>query len=955
MPTGTGKSGVIAVAAQQLVTTGDVLLLTPWDVLVEQLIDDVGSRFWGRIGVPVPSGKKLIRIFPSNAAGELALHEAPTIWLSTITTLERLHAHARSVYAELQDRLQLVVVDEGHYEPARSWSDAVRSLRRPIVLFTATPYRNDVKYFNLDDSYQFHYSHSEAEADHILRKISWEPIPFHNTESFCGQLLHVVERCLSSFADAKVIVRCDSLTSVQNMVNELLLRGQSVVGIHERFESSDEVRRRRVPKPHECDARYWVHQYKLMEGIDSDAFRAVAFFQPLPSERGFVQQVGRVLRNPTRSPDEAGTVIFNVRDALDKSWDAYKAYDRAAVGGISKSPLEIALAQPPPQYFDGKFRNTFDIQGNVEPEDLLYPRSVKIYRVLAGFNLKMLMKAVEENLKENDCVHTRILSPTPDMRVHLYMAIHNAPVLARDAFYQSSLGFTSYRLIRDYLFFNDSMGLRPEMLDKFAIADTERLQRLYFGENARLGSVSLSNTDLGPFGARRRTLHSRSIAELGPDLSDHAQLATTSSGYFETRDSEGSIIYVSRYVGFSRARVSDRGLVEFGEYKRWLEELAAALDNTRNTPLPVFNRFAEVIDMPADPSPRNILLDFDRDDFVDRSSKTRERLRIDDTCMEVDNGFFVCRANDEDYAVSIKWDGRRRRYLLDCKDLDQRFSSSDAKEGPPSQSLIGYLNREQAFRIIPKGTQNEYCIYTGGRFCRPRLPLGPSAASENPDLLALIEPSPELRVITSEKGEAGTATPAGWASGTLFGLIDSLGRGSLAVEQHMAGIDVLVCDDMGTEIANFVALDTMRRRVIAIHAKSFRVSKPLSASALHDVSSQALKNLGWFQPYFVGEPKNLRHWDREWRGPAGTVAKRIRIGNGLSFDIWTQIRNALRDPRTTREIWIMLGRGPSKSKLLENSRQDDPGPEVVQMLYSLQSTWGAVSSVGAKLQVFSSP
>jgi superfamily II DNA or RNA helicase len=41
MPTGTGKSVVIAFAAQYLVTSADVLVLTPWDVLVEQLEADM--------------------------------------------------------------------------------------------------------------------------------------------------------------------------------------------------------------------------------------------------------------------------------------------------------------------------------------------------------------------------------------------------------------------------------------------------------------------------------------------------------------------------------------------------------------------------------------------------------------------------------------------------------------------------------------------------------------------------------------------------------------------------------------------------------------------------------------------------------------------------------------------------------------------------------------------------
>jgi len=145
MPTGTGKSGVIAVSAQELVLGADVLLLTPWDALVEQLADDVASRFWSRIGAPVPSGKEVARIYPSTAETKLSGHAKGTIWMATIATLQRLHATGSAAYAQLHDRLGLVVVDEGHYEPARSWSEAVRQLERPTVLFTATPYRNDVK------------------------------------------------------------------------------------------------------------------------------------------------------------------------------------------------------------------------------------------------------------------------------------------------------------------------------------------------------------------------------------------------------------------------------------------------------------------------------------------------------------------------------------------------------------------------------------------------------------------------------------------------------------------------------------------------------------------------------------------------------------------------------------------------------------------------------------------
>src|SRR5207247_3593633 len=138
----------------------------------------------------------------------------------------------------------------------------------------------------------------------------------------------------------------------------------------------------------------------------------------------------------------------------------------------------------------------------------------------------------------------------------------------------------------------------------------------------------------------------------------------------------------------------------------------------------------------------------------------------------------------------------------------------------------------------------------------------------------------------TEKGCPGSAGPNGWEQGTLFSVIDTLGSGT-GMRTPFTGVSLLVCDDMGTEIADFIALDESSHRVMAIHAKAFSTAKPLSASALHEISSQALKNLGYLQPYVVGEPKNLGQWDNQWRGWQGRVAYRIRRGGPLTGrDAW---------------------------------------------------------------------
>jgi superfamily II DNA or RNA helicase len=954
MPTGTGKSGVIAVAAQHLVTSGDVLLLTPWDALVRQLQADVGSRFWNKIGEPIPMGKDLVRIYPSTAREELASHRGKVIWLATIATLQTLHQTRTMEYEEFRKRLRMVVVDEGHYEPARSWSEAVRGLGRPTVLFSATPYRNDVKYFELSEEYQSHFSHAEAESTHILRKVQFEPVSFDGIPEFCDRVIGAVESRFGSDTSARVIVRCDSPAEINQVIDTLSQRGHSVLGIHETFPVHDSMRLRHVPNPDERSERFWVHQFKLTEGIDSAAFKGVAFFRPLPSERAFVQQVGRVLRNPTRSATEFGLVIYSKNDSLDAAWEAYRAYDNAAAEtGLPASPLEIATWQPPPQYFDRRFRDSFDIRKEVEPRDLLFPRSVRVFQAPESFDLDDFATTVELHLEDSDCLHHRVTSPRSDMRLHPYMMINNSPILSRSAFYQCSLGFTCYRRIGSYLFYLDSEGLHPDSLAAMNPVDTSCMRRLYHGVNVRLGSIALSNTNLGPSAARRRTIHARSIGDLGPDLSDHAQLATTVTGSFQVMDGDGNPQYVSRYVGFSRSRISDRGMVEFDEYNAWLEELARSLDDSNVRPLHVFSRFAQVIQRPADPTPRNILLDFDPGDFLDGQDVPGGRLRVEDLCVDVTDGHFKLTANDDIFEVSIKWDAKSGRYLLTCPDLDKRFSIAATSSGHRAVSLVSYMNREQAFRVIPESAgEGEYCIYTGRRFYRPRLPLGPSAHSDNPDLLELMQGVEQFGNIAREKGAPGSATSAGWASDSLFGFIDSRGAGSFLKDDMK--FDLLICDDMGTEIADFIGLDSANRRVVAIHAKAFSSAKRISASALQEVSAQALKNLGFLQPYPYGKPPNLNRWGGAWNGPAGRVSSRVRQGSGTPSEMWKRIRDTLVDPRATREVWIMLGQGPPQSLLRTESHKRPPRAEAIQMLFSLQATWSAVTSTGARLRVFSS-
>src|SRR5690349_18420449 len=57
LPTGTGKSGIIAVIARCLPEVRKVLVLTPREALTKQLLRDIRFRFWKNIGFNAEQGR----------------------------------------------------------------------------------------------------------------------------------------------------------------------------------------------------------------------------------------------------------------------------------------------------------------------------------------------------------------------------------------------------------------------------------------------------------------------------------------------------------------------------------------------------------------------------------------------------------------------------------------------------------------------------------------------------------------------------------------------------------------------------------------------------------------------------------------------------------------------------------------------------------------------------------
>jgi len=263
------------------------------------------------------------------------------------------------------------------------------------------------------------------------------------------------------------------------------------------------------------------------------------------------------------------------------------------------------------------------------------------------------------------------------------------------------------------------------------------------------------------------------------------------------------------------------------------------------------------------------------------------------------------------------------------------------------RELIHAINEDQLLRVVPK---DRAVIYSHSQFFAPR------ALKAAAGIISVLHPIDRLATIATEKGS--TSTGGDWPEDSIFGVISALAPSSAhAPEEAMADLlgdpDLLVCTDRQTEVADFIALKG--DRVALIHAKASRTPSPTSASALHDVISQALKNLPYLQPFEEEKPPT-NYWNNPWHAADEGTVTRKRAGDYTApADAWKQMRAVIANPQANREVWLVMGQALSVSRLQEELNKKKPAPQVMHIFSLLQTAWSATSQMGARLRVFCSP
>lgn len=163
------------------------------------------------------------------------------------------------------------------------------------------------------------------------------------------------------------------------------------------------------------------------------------------------------------------------------------------------------------------------------------------------------------------------------------------------------------------------------------------------------------------------------------------------------------------------------------------------------------------------------------------------------------------------------------------------------KEDDKFISLQSVINKKNLFSVT--FTDPSYMYFMGNCF------QDNSNISEVKNILECIETFPEMVLITSEKGLV-TNNSKKFKCRSLFNLVERI--------QAKKKDKYIFCDDLGDEWADHITINDKENCISFIHSKHKKTSS--SASNLHDVVGQAIKNLGnmrFSKEKFLKKKKNL--------------------------------------------------------------------------------------------------
>lgn len=316
MPTGTGKTETM-LALFVATRPERLLVIVPTSALRDQIADKFTTLgILQKEGIVAPTAlrpcvaKLEHGIADPAAASRLAL--AANVVVATPQVLGKFTAEAREVFlAAFSD----LVVDEAHHAPAPSWTAIIDAFAgRRVLLFTATPFREDGK--SLPGKTIYRFPLREAQKDGYFTTIDYKTvISLEDTDSVLADLAIARLRAdLEQGYDHIIMARAASVPRAKSILEIYQTKASDLAPalIYDKLVKSKREAVIRALKAGEC--RLVVCVDMLGEGFDLPTLKIAAMHDGKKSLSPMIQFIGRFTRSTSTTKTRIGTAAAFVRN-----------------------------------------------------------------------------------------------------------------------------------------------------------------------------------------------------------------------------------------------------------------------------------------------------------------------------------------------------------------------------------------------------------------------------------------------------------------------------------------------------------------------------------------------------------------------------------------------------------------------------------------------------------------
>ncbi|MBL0385913.1 DEAD/DEAH box helicase family protein [Tumebacillus sp. ITR2] len=383
LPTGTGKSGLIAIAPFGI-SSGRVLIITPGKVTrnsIAKTMEILEDNFWINTEVIFDIEDNPVLLMYDNDVLNSELRATDIVY----TNVQKLNkSYSNSLLNRVdRDFFDMVIVDEAHHAPANTWQEALTYFNKAKILHvTGTPYRGDgvkvpgkrIHETKLSEVMQQRYvkwlrnkTLSSGNISFIMENgtiLSIQEARKLRDEEWVQKSVAMSDDCslevikysiqklkelkeLSPNVPHKIMAAACNIKHANRLFELYSTEGAKAIVIHS--DLPDEVQEKRFKdiELHKCDVV--INVGMMGEGYDHKYLTIAALFRPYRSLNQFAQIIGRVLRAIPSNEitkheiDNNALVIYHKELGLDEKWKYFK--DETEIASKYEKIREIEISE----------------------------------------------------------------------------------------------------------------------------------------------------------------------------------------------------------------------------------------------------------------------------------------------------------------------------------------------------------------------------------------------------------------------------------------------------------------------------------------------------------------------------------------------------------------------------------------------------------------------------------